>query len=64
MKFELTKEQEDKFNEWRKEINKTYVDTTAIGGAYTFSFIPTGLGVIVKVKHVTGAELDLTDDNW
>lgn len=61
--FELTKEQEEKFNTWRKEINKTYVETTAIGGAYSFIVTPTGLGPIIKVKHVCGLELDLTDED-
>jgi len=37
-----------------------------IGGGYTFTFTPTGLGTVVKVKNcVTGEELDLTDyDSW
>jgi hypothetical protein len=34
----------------------------AIGGAYAYCFIPTGLGSVVKVKNtVTGDEIDLTD---
>jgi len=37
----------------------------AIGGSMTWSFTPTGIGVVVKVKHASGAELDLTDyDEW
>lgn len=32
----------------------------AIGGGLTYSFTPTGLGTIIKVKHSSGAELDLT----
>lgn len=38
----------------------------AIGGQFTFSFTPTGIGVVVKVRDcVTGEELDLTDyDSW
>lgn len=37
----------------------------AIGGALTYSFTPTGLGVCVVVKHSSGETLDLTDyENW
>ena len=41
-------------------------DYGAIGGSITYSFTPTGLGCIIKVKHeYTGAELDLTDvEDW
>ena len=59
--FELTDEQEKKYNEWRKSKGEIYVG--AIGGAYEFCFIPTGLGDILKVKCVDGTELNLTDFN-
>lgn len=37
----------------------------AIGGAITYSFTPTGLGVVIKIQHgVTDEELDLTDHDW
>ena len=41
-------------------------DYGACGGSLTYSFTPTGLGCVIKVKHeYTGNELDLTDvDNW
>jgi len=36
----------------------------AIAGGMTYSFTPTGLGTIIKVKY-GNEELDLTDyDNW
>ena len=37
-----------------------------IGGGYTYSFTPTSIGVIVKVRNtVTKAEIDLSDyDTW
>lgn len=43
-----------------------YPYTGAIGGEITYSFTPTSLGSIVRVRHVqTGAELDVTDyDSW
>jgi hypothetical protein len=38
----------------------------AIGGAYTYMYTPTGLGLIVKIKNnLTEEILDLTDyENW
>ena len=62
--FELSEEQDTKFNDWRiaknKEFGETYVG--AIGGAYTFCFTPTGIGTIVEVKCADGSKLDLTED--
>ena len=36
------------------------------GGAVHYEFIPTGIGVVVKIKYsLTGAELDISDyENW
>lgn len=66
MKEFLDKEQLKNFNNWnkeRKEVCKlTY--TGAIGGRLTYSFTPTGLGTVVKVKCACGEEIDLTDYNW
>lgn len=37
----------------------------AIGGATTYSFTPTGIGVVVKLSCACGKEKDLTDyDSW
>lgn len=37
----------------------------AIGGGLTFEFSPTSMGTVVKVKHYSGPELDLTDyESW
>lgn len=37
----------------------------SIGGAITYSFTPTGLGVVVKVKCACGEEKDLTNyEEW
>jgi hypothetical protein len=40
--------------------------TGAIGGRFTYSFTPTSLGVVVKVRDaITGLEEDLTNyDHW
>ena len=60
--FELDAEQIKKFVEWKEQLPK--VDTGAIGGGYTFSFTPTGLGTITVVKYLDKYEIDLTDYNW
>lgn len=37
----------------------------AIGGALTYSFTPTTLGVVIKVKCACGKEIDVTDyEGW
>lgn len=65
--YEITEKQYKKYERWRKAKKKKdgelYVG--AIGGAYTFCFTPTGIGIIVTVKTSDGDELDLTDfDTW
>jgi len=57
--FELTKEQEEKYEDWRKSL--PYADFGAVGGGETFHFTPTGLGTLVKVTRDDGYELDLTE---
>lgn len=60
--FELDERQKEKFLEWVKTLPPE--PSTAIGGAFTYMFTPTGLGVIVKVKYYNGEEIDLTDYDW
>lgn len=57
--FELSDKQEKKFEDWRKAKGEVYVG--AAGGAYSFYFTPTGIGMIVAVKCADGTELDLTE---
>jgi hypothetical protein len=58
--FSLDKDQLKKLEEWMQTHKKVY--TGAIGGRYTYSFTPTSLAVIVKVKDgITNEEIDLTD---
>jgi hypothetical protein len=59
--FELSKEQHEKAQLWMKEREKY---SGAIGGQFSFIFIPTSLGMIAKVTD--GKEtLDLTDySDW
>lgn len=63
MNFSLDEEQESLLRVWLAEMEGRYGDKYygAIGGAFTYSFTPTSLGVIVKVTHVDGGEIDLTD---
>ena len=60
MEFSLSVEQVKKFKEWSKG---KVLPQTAIGGAYTVCFTPTGLGDIVEVRCVDGTSLSLTDYN-
>lgn len=61
--FEVSAEDEAKISIWMKE-REAY--TGAIGGQFSYQFIPTGIGVIFKVVDlVSRQELDLTDyDSW
>eukprot|EP00041_Stephanoeca_diplocostata_P019789 m.430566 g.430566 ORF g.430566 m.430566 type:complete len:80 (+) comp21397_c1_seq2:280-519(+) len=74
--FFLTPEQEAKLQPWIEEQDKKCAEQQgnpggrpnygAIGGAYTYSFSPTSLGVVVTVKNsVTNESIDLSDyDDW
>lgn len=57
--FTLDNNQLEKLAAWMR----TKPESRAADGAqYEYCFLPTGLGVIVKVKcHVTNTEVDLTD---
>lgn len=61
MIFELDEEQTNIYKNWIKSLPKK--DYGAIGGGTTFTFEPTGLGNIIRVKKGKH-ELDLTNDNW
>jgi len=58
--FELTEEEENKFDEWRR-IKIRKLQHEAIGGAFSFIFTPTLFGTVVTVKCVDGDELQLSD---
>lgn len=64
--FSLSKEQLVELAVWdRKHECKLKENSGAIGGRLTFSFTPTGLGVIAKVKCGCGEELDLSEyEEW
>ena len=65
--FDLTKEQVAKLNAFTAQQEVvTGGRYGAIGGAYTYEFTPTSIGVVVKVRNsVTNAVIDLTDyESW
>ena len=59
--FIVTAAQEAKAEAWRKEITKMFPVTGPIGGHFTYCFTTTSIGIIVKLKHYKGEEIDLTD---
>jgi hypothetical protein len=64
MDFHLTKEQEEQYLKWRQQFMTGGRNYGAIGGHFSFVFIPTTIGMVVKVRFSCGseqAELDLTD---
>ena len=60
--FKLTKEQDIKFEEWRKKQLKKDSTIATAGERWTFCFTPTGLGTILRVvdEHLKD-EIDLTE---
>lgn len=60
--FTLDSDQVTKLNQWFLGLKKR--EEGAIGGGLSYTFIPTGLGVVVKVKYFD-EELDLSDyESW
>ena len=68
MEFHLTQGQKNRYMEWRKQYMTADRNYGAIGGHFSFVFIPTTIGTIVKVRFACGseeAELDLTNyEEW
>jgi hypothetical protein len=74
--FALTEEQKEKLGAWADEQHKKDAEKAkasgrlsvygASGGAFSYTFTPTTLGMVVKVKNnLSGDELDLTEwDMW
>lgn len=60
--FALSETEEKKLNEWKEKIKDLFGEY----GLYDYTFTPTGIATIIKVKsHLTKTEIDLTDvDNW
>ena len=70
MSFELSDKELASFNEWREQHDKTCPHAKgeglgAIGGRFTYSFTPTGLGVVTEIKCACGGEVNVTNvDDW
>jgi hypothetical protein len=67
MIFRIHDEDLKEYGEWIKNHRKEcQLDRlTAIGGALTYSFTPTGLGTITTIKCGCGEELDLSHvEDW
>lgn len=71
--FYLTKVQRDEVKEWSSKHNRekhmvseeTVRYAGAIGGAYTYEFTPTSIGVAVSVKCSCGEEIDVSHyEDW
>ena len=71
--FGLFKEQIEAVNEWMKqhdaerhiEPGQTHRYSGAIGGAYTYEFTSTSMGMCVHVRCTCGEEIDVSDySNW
>ena len=65
--FSLTAEQLTKLTKWEEGLVRDYEG--AIGGALTYTFTPTSLGVITKVYYLRGTDeechIDLSDyEEW
>ncbi len=48
MKFNLEEKQLKAIEKWKKSLPES--PTGAIGGRFEYSFVPTNLGLVVKVK--------------
>jgi len=68
MEFHIPLDKLPVVNKWLKEHNKTcvhYKNQGAIGGRLTYTFTPTGLGTIRKVKCACGEEKDVSNyEDW
>ena len=63
MTYKFTDKQLEQLEKWKATLPKPPL--TAIGGEFTYSYTPTGLGTVVRVKNWDGREIDLTDyDEW
>jgi hypothetical protein len=68
--FKIDKDQRETLNKWIKlqDEKAAYVQDRdepyygSISGGYTYSFTPTGLGIIITVvNNITYEKIDLTD---
>ena len=65
MIFEIKERDFIKVSNWNKNHKCTIPYSGALGGKLTYTFTPTNIDTIIKVKCACGKELDLTDyTNW
>jgi len=61
--FKLSESQETKIDAWKKIHDCVHRESNqgAIGGRYTYEFIPTSIGVFCTIKCSCGKELDVSE---
>ena len=63
-KFELDETQIKQFEKWKKKQTKKDSSNFTAGERWSFTFIPSGIGLMIHVKdNITNDEIDLTDWN-
>ena len=62
--FSLDKDQQEKLNAWMKTRPTKYEGCS--GGRYVYTFRPTSLGLVTRVRDdITKEEINLSDyENW
>jgi hypothetical protein len=61
--FNFTEDEERRIRVWKSTLPE--IEEGAIGGAYTYKFTPTSLGVVKIVERSSGEKLDLTRyEDW
>lgn len=76
MKFELSKEQMHRVREWMDDVDPQdpsnpddWLKHGTIGGAFTYTFTPTSVGIVTKIFYLKDTPkekmLDLSDyESW
>jgi len=63
LSFTLEEKQLEQLREWKATLPKP--PSSAIGGAFTYSFTPTEIGIVVKAKSWDGQEIDISNyEDW
>ena len=63
MTFELTEKQKEKLAAWKVSLLKE--PPSAVGGAFSYCFTPTSLGLGVRVEYFDGQSIDITSyEEW
>lgn len=63
MKFELSQLEIEKLNSWKQSLPELPADVFGEDFQFEYIFIPTGVGMTIKVRRFDGEEIDLTDYN-